>query len=106
MIRLMETITHTGVCLNAGPRSVNGYYCLPVPATNYRAKPLNPPRFHIVVTLLSLNRQGRLHVPDKSMLDVEPSVELQMQTNLGGLDAVVAQMVLNIRDGSFHKTDF
>ncbi len=28
-----------------------------------------------------------------------PSVEVQMQINLGGLDTVMAQMVLNIRDG-------
>jgi len=28
-----------------------------------------------------------------------PSVEVQMQINLGGLDTVMAQVVLNIRDG-------
>ena len=38
-------------------------------------------------------------MPNKSILDMAPSVEIQMQINLGGLDTVVAQMVLNIRDG-------
>jgi hypothetical protein len=28
-----------------------------------------------------------------------PSVEVQMQINLGGLDTVMAEMVLSIRDG-------
>ena len=38
-------------------------------------------------------------MPDKSILDMAPPVEVQMQINLGGLDTVVAQMVLNIRNG-------
>jgi len=38
-------------------------------------------------------------MPDKSILDMAPSVEVQMQVNLSRLDTVMAQMVLNIRDG-------
>ena len=38
-------------------------------------------------------------MPDKSILDMAPSVEVQMQINLGGLYTVMAQVVLNIRDG-------
>jgi hypothetical protein len=38
-------------------------------------------------------------MPDKSILDMAPAVEIQMQINLGGLDTVMAQMVLNVRDG-------
>ena len=37
-------------------------------------------------------------MPDKSILDVAPSVEIQMQINHGGLDVIMSQMVLNIRD--------
>jgi len=36
---------------------------------------------------------------DKSLLDMAPSVEVQMQINVGGLDIVMAQMVLDVRDG-------
>ena len=36
---------------------------------------------------------------DKSILDMAPSVEIQMQINLGGLDTVVAQIVFTIRNG-------
>ena len=36
---------------------------------------------------------------DKSLLDMAPSVEVQMQINFGGLDIVMAQMVLDVRDG-------
>ena len=36
---------------------------------------------------------------DKSILDMAPAVEIQMQINHGGLDTVMAQMVLNICDG-------
>ena len=38
-------------------------------------------------------------MPDKSILDVAPSVEIQMQINRGGLDTVMAQMVLDVRYG-------
>ncbi len=38
-------------------------------------------------------------MPDEASLDVAPSVEIQMEIDGGGLDIVVAQMVLNVRDG-------
>jgi len=40
-----------------------------------------------------------LHIPDKALLDVAPSVEVQMQINIGGLDIVMSQMVLDVGDG-------
>ena len=36
---------------------------------------------------------------DESPLDVPPSIEIQMQIDGGGLDIVMAQMVLDVRDG-------
>ena len=36
---------------------------------------------------------------DESPLDVPPSIEIQMQIAGGGLDIVMAQMVLDVRDG-------
>ena len=36
---------------------------------------------------------------DKPSLDVPPSIEIQMQIDGGGLDIVMAQMVLDVRDG-------
>ena len=40
-----------------------------------------------------------MHIPDKSLLDMSPSVEVQMQINFGGLDVVMSQMVLYVGDG-------
>ena len=36
---------------------------------------------------------------DKPPLDVAPSIQIQMQINCGGLDVVMTQVVLNVRDG-------
>ena len=36
---------------------------------------------------------------DEPPLDVPPSIEIQMQIDGGGLDIVMAQMVLDVRDG-------
>ena len=36
---------------------------------------------------------------DKPSLDITPSIEIQMQIDGGGLDIVMAQMVLDVRDG-------
>ena len=40
-----------------------------------------------------------MHIPDKALLDVAPSVEVQMQINFGGLDIVMSQVVLDVGDG-------
>ena len=40
-----------------------------------------------------------MHISDKSILDVAPSVEIQMQINHGGLDVFMPQVVLNVRYG-------
>ena len=36
---------------------------------------------------------------DEPSLDVPPSIEIQMQIDGGGLDIVMAQMVLDVGDG-------
>ena len=36
---------------------------------------------------------------DKPPLDVAPSIQIQMQINCGGLDVVMTQVVLDVRDG-------
>ncbi len=36
---------------------------------------------------------------DKPSLDIAPSIEIEMQIDSGRLDIVVAQMVLDVRDG-------
>ena len=38
-------------------------------------------------------------MPDKSPLDVAPSIQIQVKVDGGGLDAVMAQMDLDVRDG-------
>ena len=38
-------------------------------------------------------------MPDETPLDVPPSIEIQMQVDSGRLDIVMAQMVLDVRDG-------
>ena len=40
-----------------------------------------------------------MHIPDKPPLDMAPSIYVQMQINCSGLDAVMAQVVLDVRDG-------
>ena len=38
-------------------------------------------------------------MPDKPLLDVPPSIEIQVQIDGGGLDTFMSQMILDIRDG-------
>ena len=38
-------------------------------------------------------------MPDETLLDVAPSIQIQVQVNSGGLDAFMAQMGLDVRDG-------
>ena len=40
-----------------------------------------------------------MHIPDKSLLDMSPAVEVQMQINYGGLYSVMSQVVLDVGDG-------
>ena len=41
----------------------------------------------------------RLHVLDKTALDVASSVEIELEIGHGGLDVVMAQAVFDVRDG-------
>ena len=41
-----------------------------------------------------------MHIPDKTLLDMAPAVEIQMQINFGGLQIVMSQMVLDVRYGT------
>ena len=41
----------------------------------------------------------RLHVLDKTALDVASSVEIELEIGHGGLDVVMTQAVFDVRDG-------
>ena len=41
----------------------------------------------------------RLHVLDKTALDVASAVEIELEVGHGGLDVVMAQAVFDVRDG-------
>ena len=41
----------------------------------------------------------RLHVLDKTALDVASSVEIELEIGHGGLDVVMAQAIFDVRDG-------
>ena len=38
-------------------------------------------------------------MPDKLLLNMPPSIQIQMQIDRGGLEVVMTQMVFDVRDG-------